>query len=67
MAFLILGTDYKEWHDKDSGLLLWKLTKRGEKKVETFQKNAQLWHDWLGTEEDTQENLVNPMSMGIND
>jgi len=67
MAFLTLGTDYKEWVDKDCGLLCFKLTKRGKKKVKVFQDQAQLWHDWLGTEEETKENLVNPMTMGIND
>lgn len=67
MAFLILGTDYKEWHDKDTDFLMWKLTKRGEKKVKVFQDQAQLWHDWLSTAEDIKENLVNPMTMGIND
>jgi hypothetical protein len=67
MAFLELGKDYKEWTDKDTGLLMWKLTKKGKEKVQVFQDQAQLWHDWLGTIEHTDENLVNPWSMGVND
>ena len=67
MAFMTLDIDYKQWVDKTTGMTMWKLTKRGEKKVKKFQDQAQLWHDWLMTEEPTKENLVNPMTMGVND
>jgi len=66
MAFLTLDIDYKEWQD-ETGFLCWKLTTRGKKKVKIFQDRAQLWHNWLTTAEPSEENLVNPMTMGIND
>lgn len=67
MAFLTKNIDYKEWTDPDCGLLCFKLTKKGERKVKIFQDRANLWHEWLTIAEQTPENLVDPMRMGINE
>ena len=65
--FLIRGEDYKEWIDPDIGLNMWELTVSGKEKARRFKYLADLWLKWFETPQVTDENLVDPWTMGIYD